>query len=342
MGKAAGLCLVGGVLLALLLVGGCGGHDGQVPPGGGGGGPVGATFVGRAVCVVCHDGPGNAYASSPHGLDFHNVNGMDLINGSGGACAPCHVTGFGETGGWVSSTATPQLDGISCEECHGRGSEHAGQPSTSNITIEPQADQTCWDCHVASYKQLRSGPPAVVTDANFLASAPSRVGPHHAQTPFLLGYLGFNRPQMAGPHAQVNNTCVTCHLSPNSTRWHGATGLAVDYDACVACHGSQAAAQAMVEEVQNETKTALIEIGGADASDPTMPSSAADGGLLEAYRVAHNITTTTNASPNDPYVQRYKAARWNYIYIETSSAFGAHNIDFTEQLIEDTKALLTQ
>jgi hypothetical protein len=39
-------------------------------------------------------------------------------------CLPCHTTGFGHPGGFISIDQTPQLVGVSCETCHGAGSEY--------------------------------------------------------------------------------------------------------------------------------------------------------------------------------------------------------------------------
>lgn len=37
------------------------------------------------------------------------------------ACVPCHVTGWGKKGGFVSIEETPLLAGVTCEACHGAG-----------------------------------------------------------------------------------------------------------------------------------------------------------------------------------------------------------------------------
>lgn len=350
------------VVVVVGLIGGCGGHNGQVPPGGGG---VTTSFVGRAVCATCHAAIHAAYGSylgvpfipgtrdpshvfanfvgSAHGQDMRSKgpNNINVLDGFGGSCRPCHTTGFAEPGGYVSAAATPHLEDISCEECHGPGSDHAGAPSSSNINRIPAAQTTCWDCHVPTYKLLRSGPPPLVTDATLRGTAPGSISPHYRQTPFLLGFEGYNHAPAPGPHSLVDNTCVTCHLNDASTTgFHGEGALAPDFEACAPCHGSAAAGQALFEALDEEINNLLIELGGEDPSNPGEPNSSPTGGLFAAFVAAHGIDLATNSNPDDPFVQAYKGARNNYFVVEGGKA--VHNAPLARELLQQAKDLLSQ
>ena len=331
-------------ILPLALVGCGGGSTFKVPA------VVGAaTFVGRAACAVCHKAIDTEFSLQHHGLNFRVVHG-DQIDGFGGACQPCHTTGFGEPSGFQPDGSTPQLEGIGCEECHGPGSKHAASPSSDNIIRVPRADNTCWDCHVPDYKMLR-GSVGAKTDLMLRETAPGKVAAHHPQATFLLGKLGYNLTDLTGPHTFVDNTCTTCHLDPDPTSIaleqaggapghvnHGEKALLPDLGTCAHCHGSDLRAKSKFEAFEEETNLSLIEVGG--ATPEGAPDAAGGGGLLAAYAAAHSINLAANDNPDDRYVRRYKAARWNYSYVIAGTA--VHNPPFAQKLIEDAKAQLAE
>lgn len=75
------------------------------------------------------------------------------------SCLPCHTTGYGLVGGFVSAAQTPNMAGVTCEACHGPGGRYAGtvmdvkDPSfaTSDAVavglIYPPTKRVCIRCH---------------------------------------------------------------------------------------------------------------------------------------------------------------------------------------------------
>ena len=67
-------------------------------------------------------------------------------------CVSCHVTGYGEEGGWVSEEETPGLVGIQCEACHGPAGDHMKVPMTDKearaTTLSEPDEANCLQCHI--------------------------------------------------------------------------------------------------------------------------------------------------------------------------------------------------
>jgi len=95
------------------------------------------AFVGNKDCRKCHlkefkswneTKMANAYeilksgqraeAKERVGLDPEKDYTQDV------ECLPCHTTGYGKSGGFVSLEKTPELAGVGCESCHGAGAEY--------------------------------------------------------------------------------------------------------------------------------------------------------------------------------------------------------------------------
>jgi hypothetical protein len=69
-------------------------------------------------------------------------------------CISCHVTGFGEKGGWVSVEKTPNLLHVQCESCHGPAGDHmkAGMDKEKRAaTMVAPTKETCLSCHNDKY-----------------------------------------------------------------------------------------------------------------------------------------------------------------------------------------------
>jgi hypothetical protein len=290
------------------------------------------------------------------GKDFHDTppEGLDMIDGYGGSCLPCHTVGFGDPSGFVSVATTPQLVNIGCEDCHGPGSKHAAHPATTNIILVPAAETTCWNCHVPTYKELQS-PVPLTTDATLASSVPNSPFLSHdqPQAPMLLGLLAYNsatihEPPSPGPHRYIENTCTTCHFNPNPNSVNvgggapgpimGATGDLPDLATCAHCHGSMAAAQTLFNNFDAETNGKLIFLVGEDPANPGEPDPNLGGGLLASFASAHGIDVTTNSAPNDPNVEAYKGARWDATLI--MQGHPVHNPPYARRVLNDAKTLL--
>jgi len=350
-----------GVLLSAAALAGSGGHARQLPlpPQ-----PGAATFVGQAVCEVCHTDIATQYSANYHdGAKYGGTTitgggffskpspAQNVITGYGGGCLPCHTTGFGEASGFQALDTTPQLAGIGCEECHGPGSNHAAHPSETNIAREPQA-QACLDCHETSYKVL-NGPVLPKNDASFAGTAPASVSSHHPQGTFLLGLQGFDMPDSPGPHSRVDNKCVGCHLNPapssETIDWdgppsydlnHGQAGMAPDTITCAPCHGGERGAVNLFHEFEEEIKGLLTALGGEDPANPGEPNPAANGGAIGAFAAAHGIDMSTNPTPDDPNVKKLKAALYCVKFIMADKSWGTHNPDFAEALLDKAEGMV--
>lgn len=77
-------------------------------------------YVGFKKCKTCHKEIYESWKETTHAKNFQGV--LDSTGLKDESCFPCHTVGFGEPGGFVDTTETPDLIGVQCESCHGPGS----------------------------------------------------------------------------------------------------------------------------------------------------------------------------------------------------------------------------
>lgn len=148
-----------------------------------------AIFVGSGKCKECHPQAHGHWSATNHSHAWDNLvkagRPIAEIAQKGGAtkyigrqfdpdCAKCHVTGFGFKGGYEDDVKSVHLFGNGCENCHGPGSLHAGQPSNPTfrkpmvLSIEDRdrTGQMCMKCHdldndphfdIAKWEKIKHG-----------------------------------------------------------------------------------------------------------------------------------------------------------------------------------------
>jgi peroxiredoxin len=98
-------------------------------------------YSGNEVCGVCHELEYETWTFTVHASAFDNLvkHGVESIP----ECVPCHVVGSGEPGGFQNALETPELEGVGCETCHGRGGPHLSKE------FEKMQDYSsvCLGCH---------------------------------------------------------------------------------------------------------------------------------------------------------------------------------------------------
>jgi len=123
------------------------------------------TYVGSLACKECHPQEyENFMTYAKKSISFQSIERQmrHLTPEEIKQCYPCHTTGYGQPGGFVSLEETPYLKNAGCEVCHGPGAEHVrtGEPGT---IIGEMSKKDCEVCHISErvkafkYKPLIHG-----------------------------------------------------------------------------------------------------------------------------------------------------------------------------------------
>jgi peroxiredoxin len=98
-------------------------------------------FSGNDACGVCHETQHETWELTAHAGAFDTLvrHGAD----SNAECVGCHVVGFGHEGGYEIGKHQTELEGVGCEDCHGRGGPHLS-PAT---IVNGDYSSACAKCH---------------------------------------------------------------------------------------------------------------------------------------------------------------------------------------------------
>jgi hypothetical protein len=112
-------------------------------------------FVGNAKCRLCHREFFVGRKQDAHESALKSIS--EIPGYDSPKCLPCHTTGFGMPGGFVSYEKTPRLADVQCEGCHGPGSVHVELRTKGGFLAgtdrRPQLRKMCSSCHTSRWNR---------------------------------------------------------------------------------------------------------------------------------------------------------------------------------------------
>jgi len=105
--------------------------------------PAGTRYLGVGTCQSCHAREFDIYTKTGHAHAYATLASEFVHRDTN--CVGCHVTGFGDAGGFGGIRmrgAAVDLADVQCEACHGPGAEH-----TRDGTYKARAKESCVRCH---------------------------------------------------------------------------------------------------------------------------------------------------------------------------------------------------
>lgn len=176
-----------------------------------------ARFVGSQACIECHQTIHDTVMNTLHAKAFSALQQIHQDNNP--SCLACHTVGYGVLSGFTSASATPQLEGVQCENCHGPAGSHAANPD--DPTARPRleiAAQVCGGCHTGSHQPTfeewkSSAHSGVVEDMNAtnMINSCGRCHSGSARWSLLEG-----KPLPVGD-ANLGIMCINCHEPHSKT-----------------------------------------------------------------------------------------------------------------------------
>ncbi|MCC6123640.1 MAG: cytochrome c family protein [Pirellulales bacterium] len=172
------------------------------------------TYVGTTKCASCHLKENLSWKKMKHAKAFDDLPAAYKEDKS---CLACHVTGFGEATGFKSAAATPKLASVSCEACHGPGSEHVKigeamakkEKDKSYWTKEVQSEAWKKDDELRKQSMTRIKLPGVAIEAKGMYKGKNL---HEKFEEF--------KNEKGEPSSSTADLCKKCHTSENGKKTH--------------------------------------------------------------------------------------------------------------------------
>jgi hypothetical protein len=116
-----------------------------------------SSYAGSQTCAGCHPKTFQSWSASKHAHAFESLLHRD--SDADPSCITCHVTGFGEDGGYRRAMQGKQMINVGCESCHGPASAHVAERSRAQpgqpvlAKMRPVGAGQCIQCHHGEFSR---------------------------------------------------------------------------------------------------------------------------------------------------------------------------------------------
>ncbi|MBN1593401.1 MAG: cytochrome c family protein [Candidatus Coatesbacteria bacterium] len=119
--------------------------------------PGNSHYIGPNECRTCHLEQYDSWQKTAHARSLNVL--IDKGKSNSPDCLRCHTTGFGEASGFGDDEASPLLAAVTCEACHGPGSEHASIRKSGGADDGEYGEVNCSQCSMARICIICHRPP---------------------------------------------------------------------------------------------------------------------------------------------------------------------------------------
>jgi hypothetical protein len=99
-------------------------------------------IAGSESCATCHEADQAVWHNSRHSHAFDVLVAKKAQYDP--SCQQCHTTGYGQDGGFMNVSSSPDRIHVGCENCHGPSAAHIANPKTRTPFL---AREQCIRCH---------------------------------------------------------------------------------------------------------------------------------------------------------------------------------------------------
>jgi hypothetical protein len=183
-------------------------------------------YLGARACSECHQTLLTTEMDTRHAQAFQTLKQIGQATNS--SCLPCHTVGYGLPSGFVSESATPQLEGVQCESCHGPAANHQATPySPRRKPLVEAAGKICGGCHTGAqhpiYEEWSASAHAEVVEDLSPSSRVSACGRCHSGS-VRVSLLDKRSLPVGQTNINVPVGCVLCHDPHARHVWTNALG----------------------------------------------------------------------------------------------------------------------